>query len=203
MRLGWMGGLQHYNDLKVVKDALPELLKRNPHLKYVSPSMMPDFWEQLAMDNKDRFVRLHYAPIQTWPEHLADAGLDVALAPLNSSYFNKSKSNLKFLEHSALGIPGVYSDIEPYREVQDGVTGFVAHNADEWVEKTEALINDKELRQKMGKAAKEYVFANYSIADKAQDWAAAYEEVYARGKGPAKRLAEQSARMLQKRRSAR
>jgi hypothetical protein len=40
---------------------------------------------------------------------------DIAVAPLRDNEFNKSKSNVKALEYTAAGIPGLYSDLEPYK----------------------------------------------------------------------------------------
>ena len=42
---------------------------------------------------------------------------DIGVVPLENSNFNKGKSELKYIELSVLGIPGVYSDMEVYRRM--------------------------------------------------------------------------------------
>jgi hypothetical protein len=39
---------------------------------------------------------------------------DIWVAPLQDNLFNRCKSSLKFLEYSALGVPGVFSQLDPY-----------------------------------------------------------------------------------------
>jgi hypothetical protein len=46
----------------------------------------------------------------------------VGIALLQDNNFNKCKSNIKALEYTALGIPGVYSNIDPYSDMKCKVT---------------------------------------------------------------------------------
>ena len=40
---------------------------------------------------------------------------DICIAPLQDIEFNRGKSNIKCLEYTAIGAPGVYSDVTPYK----------------------------------------------------------------------------------------
>ena len=52
---------------------------------------------------------------------------DAAVAPLQDNALNRSKSDLKFLEYSALGLAGVYAALPPYEgTVVDGQNGLLA-----------------------------------------------------------------------------
>ena len=63
----------------------------------------------------------------------------------------------------ALEIPAVMSPVGVNCDIiQDGVNGFVADKEDEWVEKLTKLIENKELREKMGKEARKTVIEKYS-----------------------------------------
>jgi len=49
---------------------------------------------------------------------------DVAVAPLELNAFNKSKSNIKAKEYTAAGFPGIYSNIEPYKNLSNTFSCF-------------------------------------------------------------------------------
>ena len=97
------------------------------------------------------------------------AGIDIAIVPLENNHFNRCKSNIKWLEYSACGIPGVYSDILPYNScVTQGETGIlVGSSTGEWIDALKVLISQEELRKTIGKAAQKEVITNYSLSSKA------------------------------------
>ncbi len=82
---------------------------------------------------------------------------DIALLPLRDNEFNRSKSDLKFIESAANGAvalasPVVYSDV-----IKDGKTGFVYHDGREFINKLNLLIKNKNLRRKVAEDAYSYV----------------------------------------------
>ena len=86
-------------------------------------------------------------------------GWHVALAPLMDSPFENCKTNLKYREYAAFGIPGVYSDVPLYasciRSTGADQTGILAANkASAWVEALEALLADTAKRTSIAKAAR-------------------------------------------------
>ena len=96
---------------------------------------------------------------------------DIAVVPLEDSPFNQCKSELKFIELAILGLPGVYSNMCVYNGiVKDGYNGFLAENDDEWFEKIEKLILDKELRRYIRKNALDNVLSDYKIEDRVKIW---------------------------------
>jgi hypothetical protein len=54
--------------------------------------------------------------VNTWqyPQYLKNLNVDMGIAPLQKNSFNDSKSNIKALEFTALGVPGIYSNVAPY-----------------------------------------------------------------------------------------
>jgi hypothetical protein len=66
----------------------------------------------------------------------------MGIAPLKDNVFNKSKSNIKNLEYVALGLPAVYSDIEPYSHCY-----MRAKTDEELIDKIEKLASDPDLRK--------------------------------------------------------
>ncbi|WHX48665.1 glycosyltransferase [Paenibacillus woosongensis] len=72
-----------------------------------------------------------------------------ALAPLVDNKINNAKSYLKYLDYGALGLPALYSDIEPFRlVVNNGVNGFLCNDTDGWFESMKDIIQDSDLRSK-------------------------------------------------------
>ena len=78
--------------------------------------------------------------ILDFPSFLYNLNVDIGIAPLEKCLFNDCKSNLKALEFAALGIPGVYSDADPYKNMK-------YHSDDYFIENLQNLIDDIELRE--------------------------------------------------------
>jgi hypothetical protein len=95
-----------------------------------------------------------YPEFVPWLRSRASAW-DIALAPLRDTEFNRSKSDLKFLEYAALGVPGVFSDVVPYRQtVADDTTGvLVANTTDAWCDAILQLARDVPRRERIATAA--------------------------------------------------
>lgn len=73
---------------------------------------------------------------------------DVLLAPLGTTRFDASKCPNKFLEISAVGAAGIFSNVEPYLSVvENGKTGlFADSNQTSWENAIERLLDDDALR---------------------------------------------------------
>ena len=79
---------------------------------------------------------------------------DIAVAPLRDSLFNHYKSDLKYLEYAALGLPAVFSDCEAYAAVTDGDTGLkVADEPQDWVSAVTALADNAAARDAIAERA--------------------------------------------------
>jgi L-malate glycosyltransferase len=90
--------------------------------------------------------------------------IDIGVYPLPDEPWVYGKSGLKALQYMALGIPTVAAAIGAnYRVIEDGVSGFLATGEDEWVERLVQLIANRELRRRIGLAARQRVEATYSV----------------------------------------
>ena len=90
--------------------------------------------------------------------------MDIALAPLEmNNVFCRAKSEIKFVEAGALGLPVVASNIDPYRDsMSEGRNGFLASDEKGWTQALTALIQDSQLRTELGEAARQTVMRSYS-----------------------------------------
>lgn len=178
-RIGWIGGRSHFNDLLMVAPALKEVLTKNKDTKLV---MVNSAFKQScdAMGKPYPFTGManvleadRSVAINRYAEFAASFGFDIGIAPLVDCNFNRSKSNLRWLEYSALNIPTVASDVFHFREsIDPGITGILIQNndLDKWVDALDLLITDKKVREDMGRMAYKKVKTSFNVARNAPDY---------------------------------
>jgi len=82
------------------------------------------------------------------------------------------KSAHKYTLAGAARIPCIASPLQDYREaIKHGETGFIAHDEDEWVKYIDLLLHDKDVREKMGAAAREDIVKNWNIYTRVEEFA--------------------------------
>src|SRR5262249_22468420 len=76
------------------------------------------------------------------------------------------KSNVKYRDYAAFGIPAIYSDMSVYRaSVRDGVNGLLTANSEPAVAAAiDRLVGDRTLRRRIRAAALADAAANYSLS---------------------------------------
>lgn len=191
VRIGITGSVGITADIEVLKPII-EKYENDPRVRLVLLSLPPEgeneFYKKLYVNeyafwNKVNIEWHSFVPYDTYYEYLNNLKLDMIIIPRADSYFNKCKSNLKFLENSALQIPSICqafsSGDSPYQvNPNDAPYLLLANTFDEWIEKIELLISDKKLRRELGEKAQKYVFENYSIEKNAYKWREAYESLF-------------------------
>ena len=117
-------------------------------------------------------ARIHrHAPVpwQDVPKTLAS--FDINLSPLEArNPFCRAKSDLKYFEAGILGIPTVATRIDEFEHaIRHGKNGFLVSDDEELESCLLELVDNKELRDKIGAAAREDVRSRYTPASRAQD----------------------------------
>ncbi len=172
IRIGWIGGRSHYEDLMLIAPALREILMLYPEITLcLVNSALRESCKFLGVRYPfEGLANVHYAdrsvPINRYAAFAASFGFDIGIAPLVDCNFNRSKSNLRWLEYSALGIPTVASDISHFREsIKNGKDGFLIkeNNLQDWVTCLGLLIRDKNLRETVGKNAYKRVKNDFNV----------------------------------------
>jgi glycosyltransferase involved in cell wall biosynthesis len=173
VRIGFVGSANHDRDFATILPLLKDTLEKYPNAEVVSIGGVSG---DLMGQPRFSVVPPDYDYAQH-PRRLAQARIDIALAPLTPSRFNRCKSNIKFLEFGFLGVPGIFADLEPYRDsVVHGQTGFLCDaRLGSWRESLFALIEDEELRTRVGRAAKQAVGRSWMLQGHAEQWLRAYE----------------------------
>jgi glycosyltransferase involved in cell wall biosynthesis len=174
--IGWAGGTAHWPALEPWLRQLGGVMDARPHTRFMSvgvPSHAAPFAERFGAE---RAVGLPWAPLESYPA--AMSSFDIALAPATNSGFFRGKSDLRWLEASALGIPLV-ADPVLYSSIEDGITGLHAATPTAAREAIMALIDDPQLRSRIGGAARDFVRKHRSSAAVAPQWTAAFDQVRA------------------------
>ncbi len=153
--LGWVGAHGSIHYLKKMKPVFETLGKRNDklRLKIICDTFFD--CENMVVDKKQWNEKDEVADIQSF---------DIGLMPLMDDPWSHGKCGLKVLQCLATGVPVVCSPAGINKEiVEDGVHGFWANTQEEWIEKLETLINDHDLRKRMGKEGRKRVIDHYSL----------------------------------------
>lgn len=172
VRIGVVGSTAYAHDFHIVEDLLrkldkdtrvqlvmfglqsKEMRKANPKTEEVHKKEY-GFWDTL-----ENIERVPWCNMEEYFDVLNELKLDIMLIPRKESYFNKCKSNLKFLEASMLKIPVITNSFigSPYENDKDYLV--YTDNLEKDLDK---LIKDKELRRNIGNKAHKYVVNNYNI----------------------------------------
>jgi glycosyltransferase involved in cell wall biosynthesis len=89
---------------------------------------------------------------------------DIGIMPLNDDLWCRGKCGFKALLYMSTGVACVCSSVGANKEIiDDGVDGLLAKNLNEWFEKLSSLIEDHDLRRKIGIKAREKVILRYSL----------------------------------------
>ena len=173
VKIGYFGTMTHNNDLELIHNVvlrLKDIFSKKGievELEVIGASID---------ENIDWFnvKKLPYYPMSmaTFMKWIANNGnWDIGIIPLVNTEFNKCKSELKYIEFTALGVPVVASDVEVYRNtIEEGVTGFLANDENEWVAKLSKLIDDPKLRNGILNNARDDILKNYDLRDRAKQW---------------------------------
>ncbi|MER7814563.1 glycosyltransferase [Streptomyces sp. NPDC096153] len=150
LTIGWGGSATHAMDFEQVSDQLRRSLTRNPVTEFHCMGSDYGSWMRVPRD------RARFTPwVDSVQDFLRTIDYHVGIAPLRPHVFNQSKSALKAIECSALGIPIVASAVRPYEDyVQHGTTGYLVRRDHEWAGHLRALTSDPDLRAAMGAAAR-------------------------------------------------
>lgn len=142
IRLVWIGSKSTLKYLAEIKPALEEIGSRfdNAILRIICD----DFFGLQNME-----VEKHQWHNDTEVVNLINS--DIGLAPLPDERFTRGKCGFKILQYAAAKLPVVASPVGVNAEyVCDGITGFHAINASQWIDRISKLIENAELRKRMG-----------------------------------------------------
>jgi glycosyltransferase involved in cell wall biosynthesis len=171
--LGWIGTKGNLKYLRRLEPVFQMISKRFPQvrLKIVSN----DFYDSSSLPMIKKPWRLE-------DENEDLISFDVGLMPLTDDLWSRGKCGLKIIQYLSVGVPvvctpvGINGDI-----VKDGQNGFWATNHQEWVDKLSTLIQNRELRQRMGSNGIETVEKDYSLSHTSEKFLMVIQNLVAPG----------------------
>jgi processive 1,2-diacylglycerol beta-glucosyltransferase len=184
--IGYMGTMTHEEDLAMIAPSLREIALRHPNqVKFdfvgvrASQASTGDLADLPARWLSPAVQESEYPLFMLW--FTTHAQWDIAISPLQDTPFNRCKSDIKFLDYSAIGAAGVYSRAPTYEStVRHGETGLLAENrTDSWVEALETLLTDNAMRARIAENATRYLFSERILARTASRWLEALDRLSA------------------------
>lgn len=160
----YMGTATHDKDFDEVLQAFEQLAMSRPgkfHLTLVGAVRNPPKRDWLSHVLPPS-TRGSYPEFVRWLRDTAD--YDVGIAPLAKSKFNSCKSDVKFLDYSALGLLSILSDCDAYKDVLSrGLALGCGGTTREWVQAFEAVIDEPLRFTKMRQDAIAFVWNTRSV----------------------------------------
>jgi len=185
-RIGWIAGRAHFNDLMMVAPAVKEVLLRYPEVTFcLVNSALQRSCELLGKPYPfEGLKNVHYAdrsvPINRYAKFMASFGFDIGIAPLVDCNFNRSKSNLRWLEYSALKLPTIATSISNFKEsISEGNTGILIQDNDlqKWAEAMSFLVEDSVSRETIGRNAYKQVKKYFNVKNNAPKYIRHLKEI--------------------------
>jgi hypothetical protein len=166
--LGWAGRVDvHAADLAVVGTAVAQALRQTG----ATFRAVGDAATLTTLGVEGEVVP--FMPFEDYPVQVAR--LDVGMAPLADTAFNRGKSFLKPLEMAALGVPFVASPLPEYARLAELGAGDLASRPRQWLAALRRLLTDAEYRAERAGRGRE-VAAGLTYEAHADGWAAAWSE---------------------------
>lgn len=154
--VGWTGSHSTLKYLDEIVPVIQYLEKRYPSLVFL---VIANQKPTLSITSL-RFIQWSK---ETEIEDLAK--IDIGIMPLPNDEWSKGKCGFKLLQYMSLKKPSIASPVGVNTTIIDnGVDGLISDSADQWVEAIEKLINDVNLRTRLGEAGRRKVELHYSVS---------------------------------------
>ncbi len=168
LTIAFCGTIAHRDDIPLIALALRTLLReRQGRVRVVTVACpIP------ALQGLPGYTHHDFVPATDYPRFLSDLRIDIGLAPLYDTEFNRARSDIKYLEYSATGAATIASTVVPYQDSMRPDRGvLVAENKPEaWNVAIAALVDNAEHRQQLADNAYSWVRAERSIEATAHKW---------------------------------
>ena len=178
--IGHFGSTTHFKSLggeEFVK-AMDRLMLEYPNIKFITiGSFFGAYKEKWGKRYEYSFGDMDILKwIDKMPKFMEN--IDILVAPLDVNVYNRAKSSIKFIENSSFKKPGCWQRIRQYEEiVNNGVNGFLCETKGDWYNNLKKLIDDKELRRKMGEEAFNTTQKDWTIQGNIQKYADFFRKV--------------------------
>lgn len=167
--IGWTGTQSTLQLLDIIEDALLEINKKRK-IKFLVISN-----KEYQLDGIDVEWRKWSAETEIRDLH----DMEIGLYPIRTDEFSKGKSGLKALTYMSIGIPAIATAWGAnFRVLEHGVSGFLVKSKEDWINTIIQLIDDIELRKKIGQNGRKRVLDRFSLEANAPKYLKIFKETY-------------------------
>lgn len=164
----WQGSQSHDRDVSLMMPALKELVKRQ--------DVFIKMW-QIKTDIPEIY-QVPYVQFADFYQMFSQLDGYLGLAPLTTVFFNKSKSNLKWLEYTVHGMATIASKVGPYADsIEHEKTGLLIEDNHDWLDAINYLLDNPEKHAELVKNATAVVKEKYDVSKNYIMWENALNEV--------------------------
>lgn len=183
-RVGFIGSVTTNDDYEHIKEDIKRLDARGDvtivvmGVKYKDGTHIPAMNSDYEFWNSLKNIEWHpYCHITEYMYKVSQLALDVAIIPRLDHYFNKCKSNLKFLEMSLLKIPVIAQGMAdgPYEADKEYAQLLYSNNS--WYDTIVETMSNYDKYKQLAVGAKEYVLENYNIKNYHLEWTKQIENI--------------------------
>jgi glycosyltransferase involved in cell wall biosynthesis len=172
--IGWMASPSHIMDAPIIKEAMTAILQRHRNVRFVIVgSLKPE--HVVGTEVLDRVEQYGWVAYQALPSLMAN--FDIGICPLGRSPWNDGKSEVKWVQYSALSVPSIVSPSPAFLPVvKDGIDAVVVKQDSpaEWYTALERLILDQNLRKGIGRNSRVRFLNDYDLRNTHVQWADAF-----------------------------
>lgn len=152
--IGWMGSHSTIQHLQIILPVLKKIKQLYPFVEF----------KLIAKKTYLQGLNIYVEDWQKENEVKILNSFDIGIMPLPNDEWSIGKCGLKILTYLSCEIPCVASNVGVNKEIIDKTNGgFVCNNEEEWLEKLSLLIENKVLRETLGKQGRQGIKKYYSI----------------------------------------
>jgi glycosyltransferase involved in cell wall biosynthesis len=159
VKIGYFSGsITHNPDFAIVLPALVRLMEKYSQVELLLvgeldiPVELKTFKERITVSKMINWQKL--------PDLISE--IDINIAPLEDTIFNRAKSENKWIEASLVKVPTVASRVGAFEKmIENGKTGILCENTvEDWYGKLELLVQNLNIRTELAENAHHYVYAH-------------------------------------------
>jgi len=165
--IGWEGNPKvHYENLAMLVKPL-EKLGQKYGIKFKIVSYLGDIKVKQLFKKLESLIEIdygldHWVPLDKFAKSLSE--FDIMVAPLKRTLWYEGKSVSRVGYGMAMSIPVVASPVgEQKYIIKHGYNGFIAENEEDWFRHLSTLIEDDNLRRRIGRNGKKTVDEELSL----------------------------------------
>lgn len=154
VKIGYFSGsITHNADFEMILPAIRNIMKKYP---FVELCLMGELdLPEILSKYKSRIKKIPFEDWRKLPRKIAE--VDINLAPLEDTIFNRAKSENKWIEAALVKVVTIASDVGAFRQcIENGKTGILCNTSQEWEEELEKLILEPKIREKIAVNAYNY-----------------------------------------------